>query len=120
MAKSVPSVEDMRAHVEKLVARHEILLYTRQVKRTERAYALRATEFPAADEVWTPPIRCVITYATALHEIGHILGRYQESREEMVRERWAWEWARRNAIVWTPQMERCATEALAWIAAHKR
>lgn len=38
----------------------------------------------------------------------------------MVREQRAWEWARRNAIVWTPAMERCAIESLAWYAANRQ
>jgi hypothetical protein len=65
-------------------------------------------------EVQIPSIRSTITYATALYEIGHILGRYQKSRSIMVRERWAWEWARSAGRVWTPAMERCATKSPAW------
>jgi CRISPR/Cas system-associated endonuclease Cas3-HD len=58
-------------------------------ERTEdEAYALREAD-GVADEVQTPPIRCAITYAVALHEIGNILGRYQRSRKRMVVERWA-------------------------------
>jgi hypothetical protein len=34
----------------------------------------------AAALVQTPPIRSAITYATARHKIGHILGRHQRSR----------------------------------------
>jgi hypothetical protein len=104
-------VEDMRRHVGDLAQRHEILLDTRRIKRTADAYALREAD-GASDEVQMPPIRSELTYATALHEIGHILGRHQSSRLQMVRERWAWEWARRNALVWTPRMERSAVEAL--------
>src|SRR5262245_31749107 len=38
--------------------------------------------------------------------IGHIKGRYQNRRHSlMVRERWAWQWARDNALIWTPRME---------------
>jgi Phage integrase family len=66
------------------------------------------------ENVFIPPIRSELSYATALHEIGHIFGRYQRSRSVMVRERWAWEWARANALVWTPRMERSARAALAW------
>jgi hypothetical protein len=51
-----------------------------------------------ADEVRTSPIRSAISYATALHEIGHILGRYQDSRRSLVRERWAWQWARETLL----------------------
>jgi hypothetical protein len=58
----------------------------------------------------------VVTYAVALHEIGHIKGRHQDSRRCIVRERWAWDWAKRNAFVWTPRMARCAAESLQWYA----
>jgi hypothetical protein len=53
-----------------------------------------------------------LSYATALHEIGHWKGRYQRSRNVIVRERWAWQWARKNALIWTRAMERDATMSL--------
>jgi hypothetical protein len=59
-----------------------------------------------------PPIKSAITYAVALHEIGHVLGRHQRSRSRLVRERWAWDWARRHAITWTPAMERTMRRSL--------
>jgi hypothetical protein len=98
----------MQRHAEQLCFEHQIV-WNRNLKR--RAYALREIE-----EIHTPPIRSPISYATVLHEIGHILGRHQTSRRVMVRETWAWNWARPNAIVWTPAMERSATKALAWYA----
>jgi hypothetical protein len=58
------------------------------------------------------PIKCVISYAVALHEVRHIKGRYQQSPRVVVRERWAWDWARRNAIIWTPPWS--ATRARRW------
>jgi hypothetical protein len=60
-----------------------------------------------------PLIRSALSYATALHELGHVFGRYQKSRNRLVCERWAWGWARHNAIVWTLAMERCAKASLA-------
>ena len=54
------------------------------------------------------PVRSPRSYATALHEIGHILGRHQRSQAVLVRERWAWHWAKRNALQWTPEMRRHA------------
>src|SRR5258708_39773715 len=62
------------------------------------------------------PIKSGISYATALHEVGHILGRHQHSNSTMVRERWAWHWARVNALIWTPAMEQSARKALEWYA----
>ena len=62
----------------------------------------------------TSPIRELCSYATVMREIGHCLGRYQRSRRSFVREVWAWEGARRNALLWTPQLERSAQAALNW------
>jgi hypothetical protein len=102
----------MQRHVTDLVAKHDIYFETRWIRRAADAYAIREAD-GAADEIHTPPIRSATTYATALHEIGHILGRYQTSRNSITRERWAWQWARDNALVWTKAMERHAIQALA-------
>jgi antirestriction protein ArdC len=59
-------------------------------------------------EVHILPVQGQESYAIALHELGHIFGRYQRSARVIVRERWAWRWARENALMWTPAMERCA------------
>ena len=71
------SVEEMRAHIERLVAQYDIFHDTRWVKRTYDAYAVRERDGAGYDEIQTPPIKGEITYAMALHEIGHIRGRYQ-------------------------------------------
>src|SRR4051812_19656709 len=82
-------------HVGELCAKHEI---TRsQCQRPTQAWAGREIS-----EICIPPIRSAISYATALHEIGHIVGPHQRSRESMVRERWAWRWAKSQALIWTP------------------
>jgi hypothetical protein len=100
---SMPSVAQMRRHVERIC----------KVNGIEINCARRVA---SADgwlrEVWIRPIRSPCAYATALHEIGHILGRYQMKRSVMVRERWAWQWARRNALQWTPAMEQHAARCL--------
>jgi hypothetical protein len=74
-------VEDMRRHIRDLCDKHEIQCF--EVARRGRAEAV-------LDEVYIPTIRSAISYATALHEIGHVLGRHQRSPRVMVRERWAW------------------------------
>jgi hypothetical protein len=49
-------------------------------------------------------------YAAALHEIGHIrTGRFDDVLTE---ERQAWDWARANALVWTPTMQREADSCM--------
>jgi hypothetical protein len=102
-------VADMVDHVASLCRSHEIAIYW--CSRPEKSYSIRP-----AGEIFIAPIKSVITYATALHEIGHISGRHQDSHRCMVRERWAWDWAKRNAVVWTPTMARRAAKALQWYA----
>ena len=60
----------------------------------------------------TPPIRGARSYSAVMHEIGHCLGRYQYSQRCFTREKWAWDWARCNVLLWTAQMERSAQTAL--------
>lgn len=49
------------------------------------------------------PVKSAVTYAIALHEIGHILGPRQ-SGTRLDKEVGAWEWAQANAIEWTEAM----------------
>jgi hypothetical protein len=98
----------MRGHLERLCHEHQIACYIDR-KRLSASYSLRE-----CDEIRIAPIRGPLSYATALHEVGHMLGQYQQSLSVMVRERWAWHWARKNALFWTPAMERSATSALEW------
>jgi hypothetical protein len=118
-----PSVEAMRQHIEELLVRYqEDDVGVRWIERPDRARVLRAPESHGGEvvEIQIPRIRSSVSYSTALHEIGHAQGKYQRSRHEMVRERWAWEWARRNAIVWTDEMERHASKALQHIMSRQR
>jgi hypothetical protein len=52
------------------------------------------------------PIKSEAAYAVALHEIGHL--RQGLCEDELLNERRAWDWARDNALIWTPTMERAA------------
>jgi antirestriction protein ArdC len=101
------SVESMRQHVIELCEQWDIVFHWHPDAR--KAWAIHAFE-----EISIPPIRSPITYATALHEIGHIRGHNQRSHKKMVRERGAWRWARANALLWTPAMERSCRDSLAW------
>jgi hypothetical protein len=101
----------MRRHVEELLTllEHDDIRIA-WIKRPTRARVLCFSG--DVFELQLPPVRSAISYATALHEIGHVLGQHQNSRRVMVRERWAWQWARSLALVWTPAMERHATKSL--------
>jgi hypothetical protein len=66
--------------------------------------------YPEAGTVRLHPIESENAYAVALHEIGHIReGRFDDV---LIEERRAWEWARANALVWTPTMQRQAERSM--------
>jgi hypothetical protein len=102
------SVARMREHIFELWGGEDEIEWC---KRPSQAWALRA-----AGVIRIPQIKSAISYATALHEIGHIRGRHQDSKSVMVRERWAWKWARANALFWTPAMEDGVRRDLKWYA----
>ena len=103
------TVQNMHQHVLGLCCGHDIALSW--CRRPTQAWASRDL-----DEIQIAPIKSAISYATALHELGHIFGRYQLSKRSIVRERGAWEWAKRNALVWTPAMDRHAKISLGFAA----
>jgi len=102
---SKPSVDEMRCHVLNIAA--EADLTVSWCRRPTQAWAAREIE-----EIQIALIRSEVSYSTALHELGHILGRHQRSRQLMVRERWAWEWARTIALAWTDRMAKNRGESL--------
>jgi hypothetical protein len=106
------TIQSMQAHINDLCERNEIEV--RWCKRPSQAMAVQA-----CNEITIAPIKSDLSYAAALHELGHLLGRHQRSPRVLVREKWAWEWARRNALQWTPRMERHLRECLAWYSRRK-
>ena len=107
------TVEDMHQHVISLCHQHGVA-YT-WCRRPTSSWA-----WFDGEEVCIAPIKSPISYAVALHEIGHVLGRYQQSKDLMVRERWAWQWARRNALMWKPIMDRHAEVSLSFAGSRLR
>jgi hypothetical protein len=103
------SVADMRRHVERLCEQHEIQWWQDQT-RSDRAHSFNEFIY----EIHTAPVRGPVSYGTAMHEVGHLLGRYRKSRRVIVREEAAWLWAQAHALVWTPAMERHARRRLDW------
>lgn len=57
------------------------------------------------------PVKSAITYAVALHELGHVLGPWQ-SQPRLYAEAGAWKWAKEVAGVWTPSMEEKMSRSL--------
>lgn len=63
------------------------------------------------------PIKSAVTYAIALHELGHVLGE-QRGRRRVEKEVQAWEWAEANALFWTKIMSekkrKCLRTYIVW------
>ena len=118
MLKQAISVEDMRRHVAQVTSRlpPDADVRISRVRQLHQAKVL-TDDYGDVLEMWLPPVRSEVSYAAALHEIGHIKGRDQKSLDVLVREQAAWQWARDNALVWTAAMERHAAKALAWVEA---
>jgi hypothetical protein len=126
---SAVNVAALRRHIDELLAPYMLDDSVQAIillPHTRGARVIRDLDGTAL-EIWIPRIRSIVSYAVALHEIGHIRGRYQRSRSVMVRERWAWQWARENALSWSPAMERVAVKSLfaaqaeqAWRAFRKK
>ncbi len=97
------AIETYRQHIETLCVEHHIVLEVR----------------PGGGRAWrrsrrvrVPPIRTGISYAIALHEIGHILGENQDGRR-LEKEVGAWLWARSNALSWRKPMKNAMKRRLA-------
>jgi hypothetical protein len=52
-----------------------------------------------------------VTYAVALHELGHILGPHQ-TKERLWKEIGAWIWAKQRAKEWPPAAQRKLEDCL--------
>jgi hypothetical protein len=105
-------IAEMQEHVAGLLAsmdRPDDALIVHTVKRTRQARAAREI-----NEIWNTEVRSKITYAVVLHEIGHMRGSHQRSRDLLTRERDAWRWAKDHALVWTRVMEVRCQSSLAW------
>lgn len=45
------------------------------------------------------PVKSIVTYAIAMHELGHVLGEHQNDDDiRLIREAYAWKWAFENAL----------------------
>lgn len=95
------SKHDMRRHVRQLCEEHSIAIRLRSGSYT------RATASASLRMIWIPEVRSPISYAKALHEIGHVVLRHTNDRDRNVltREGEAWQWARDHALIWTDTME---------------
>ena len=86
-------IAEFTAHIESLCAANNITI---EWGGTGRAWK-------KSRKIRTPEIKSEITYAIALHEIGHILGKMQDGYR-LEKEVGAWLWAKDNAIIWNKPM----------------
>jgi hypothetical protein len=75
------SVSEMDKHVQLIADENQIVIHC-SLNRLSRSYSIRVSE-----EIYIAPIRSVLSYAVALHELGHQLGPHQSSLSVLVRER---------------------------------
>ncbi|AJF08250.1 hypothetical protein GSUB_17345 (plasmid) [Geoalkalibacter subterraneus] len=96
------NVQEMQKHIESLCDKHRIEVCSHssggRAWRKKRRIAIR-------------PVKSSITYAIALHEIGHILGDHQGGTR-LDKEYGAWCWAKKNAATWSHTMENAMRKRL--------
>jgi hypothetical protein len=109
------ATDEMREHIDELVAEvrtrfpDEDAFHVHWIDDPGEALAITEND-PV--EIHMPKVRSVEDYVTCLHELGHVDGRYQHSKNSNTRERWAWQYAREHALVWTAEMECIARASL--------
>ena len=94
MPPPLPTIADLDAHIEHLCDMHGI---ERIAGRRGLAYR-RGPAGRRQPGIRIPPVRSQITYAVALHEIGHLLGPGR-SGTRLEKEAAAWRWALANSTV---------------------
>lgn len=96
------SVEAMAKHVATLCAENQISVASHsnggRAFRKDRLVKIR-------------PVKSAVTYAIALHEVGHVLGPMQNGAR-LEKEAGAWLWARNHAALWTPLMQEQMVKSL--------
>lgn len=118
------SVDLMRAHIANVAKENDIV-----VKYIPGPIKGDGSGDPRTQTIRVPVINGPVSYAIALHELGHLLdpmGSLQRAnyatifnRKTGLRTPWdndlyileeafAWEWAMKNALTWTPSMSRTA------------
>ena len=89
-------------HIRQLAEQHGIAM---------EGHSSGGRAFRKTRTIKTKPVKSAITYALALHEIGHIVGPWQ-SQARLFKEAGAWKWAMDNAAVWTAVMHSYMVKSL--------
>jgi len=86
---------EMQAHITKIANENGIKIIA---SKGNRGWACKEKKY-----IEIPTVKSPTTYALALHELGHCLGKRQ-SETRLKSEIGAWEWAVKNALLWKPSM----------------
>jgi hypothetical protein len=94
------AAERMALHIDELAAQLGVTIdYTYKGSSGGRAWA-------TAKRIRIRPVKSSITYAVALHELGHCaIGRISPRVGRLSEEGAAWKWAMHNANDWTDAMD---------------
>lgn len=113
--KNKMTAREMADHIEQIAAENGIVIFYKE--------GLKARAWRKLRRIRIRPVKTASTYAVALHEIGHVLGRRQ-SQTRLYAEIGAWEWAKNNAGFWssvmTSKMRRCLDSYVQWSKRSRR
>jgi hypothetical protein len=86
-------------HVRQLAREHGITI------EEKGGYAGRA--YDRDRRIKITPVRGAVSYAMALHELGHLIadGASGRKNQRLVKEMRAWQWARKHAAIWSDRMD---------------
>ncbi len=100
MASSNPAMtpEEMSEHVAELCAKHNV--------RNNIIADCNPGAYVPIRLIHTNPIESEIDYATALHELGHVVCCHAYFQTRAWKEVLAWTWAKTEARIWTLGLER--------------
>lgn len=104
------------------VKRIEMAMHIQQLCAENGVYVKYQSLHDDKCNYWAMPFKRVIQirptkntgyYVSALHELGHILGKHQMTdAPRLKKELYAWIWAKENALVWTDTAERIMRQAM--------
>jgi hypothetical protein len=101
------SVAEMAEHIARIAAQHGV---------TVASHSTGGRAWRKTRRIAVRPVKSSKTYAIALHELGHVLGRTGPRRLD--KEVFAWDWAFQHALIWDPVMEaeraRCLGSYVVW------
>jgi len=100
---------EMALHVQELCAKNHITVMYQSLEDEIPRYFAQ----PQRKLIQIRPTKNTGYYVSALHEIGHILGKFQSEGNPLIkRELYAWIYAMENALVWTETAERVMRNAM--------